>query len=94
MARPMRTAFERGRVKPGARKHPLRDRDMRGLGRVPNGLACPDPGGDTVQDRLEDTDSGFGRLTTVRHAATMSETPPRWARPSVPLGTHAAEWPA
>ena len=67
---------------------------IRGLGRVPNGLACPDPGFDDVRDRLEDSDSGFGRLTTVRHAATLSETPPRWARPSVPLGTHAPEWPS
>jgi crotonobetainyl-CoA:carnitine CoA-transferase CaiB-like acyl-CoA transferase len=64
---------------------------MRGLGRV-NGLACPDPGFEAVQDRLEENESGFGRLTTVRHAAVMDETPPRWARPSVPLGTHAAAW--
>ena len=40
------------------------------------------------------SDSGFGRLTTVRHAATMAETPPRWTRPSVPLGTHPAVWPS
>jgi crotonobetainyl-CoA:carnitine CoA-transferase CaiB-like acyl-CoA transferase len=66
---------------------------IRGLGRVANGLACPDPDLDAVRDRLEETESGFGRLTAVRHAATMPETPPRWARPSVPLGTHAAEWP-
>jgi crotonobetainyl-CoA:carnitine CoA-transferase CaiB-like acyl-CoA transferase len=66
---------------------------VRGLGRV-DGLGHPDPGPDAVRDRLDEIDSGFGRLTTVRHAATMSETPPRWARPSVPLGTHAAEWPS
>src|SRR5262249_3862414 len=66
---------------------------LRDLGRVPGGLACPDPGFDAVRDCLEDLDSGFGRLTTVRHAAAMSETPPRWVRPSVPLGTHASEWP-
>jgi len=65
---------------------------LRGLGRI-DGLGYPDPGFDIVQDRLEQKDSGFGRLTTVRHAATMSETPPRWARPSVPLGTHQPEWP-
>jgi len=65
---------------------------MRGLGRI-DGLGCPDPGFDAVQDRLEQSDSGFGRLTIVRHTAAMSETTPRWARPSVPLGTHAAEWP-
>ncbi len=58
------------------------------------GLGCPDPRFDDVRDRLEESDSGFGRLTTVRHAAVMSETPPRWARPSVPLGTHAPAWPA
>jgi crotonobetainyl-CoA:carnitine CoA-transferase CaiB-like acyl-CoA transferase len=66
---------------------------LRNLGRVPNGLASPDLGEKDVQDRLEENDSGFGRLTTVRHAASMSETPPRWARPSVPLGTHKPEWP-
>ena len=66
---------------------------MRGLGRVTDGLACPDPDFNAVRDRLEEIDSGFGRLTSVRHAATMPETPPRWARPSVPLGTHAPAWP-
>ena len=65
---------------------------MRALGRI-DGLACPDPGADAVQDRLEENDSGFGRLTTVRHAATMSEKPPRWARPAVRLGTHQPRWP-
>jgi crotonobetainyl-CoA:carnitine CoA-transferase CaiB-like acyl-CoA transferase len=66
---------------------------FRNLGRV-DGLACPDPDFAEVRDRLDDSASGFGRLTAVRHAAVMSETPPRWARPSVPLGTHAPEWPA
>ena len=41
-----------------------------------------------VRDRLDDSHSGFGRLTAVRHSAVMSETPTRWERPSVPLGTH------
>ncbi len=66
---------------------------IRNLGRVADGLACPESPLDAVRDRLEQIDSGFGRLTTVRHAAVMSETPPRWARPSVPLGTHAPVWP-
>ena len=39
---------------------------------------------DWPSDRLEVIDSGFGRITTVRHAAMMAETPPHWARPSVP----------
>ena len=67
---------------------------IRSLGRVANGLSCPDIGAQAAQDRLEQNDSGFGRLTTVRHAATMSETPARWERPSVPLGTHEPVWPA
>jgi crotonobetainyl-CoA:carnitine CoA-transferase CaiB-like acyl-CoA transferase len=65
---------------------------LRGLGRVPSGMAAPDPGLEEVQDLLETVPSGFGELTVVRHAANLSETPARWELPSVPLGTHAAEW--
>jgi crotonobetainyl-CoA:carnitine CoA-transferase CaiB-like acyl-CoA transferase len=65
---------------------------LRSLGRI-DGIDCPDPSFDDVSDRLEDTASGFGRLTAVRHAAVMTETPPHWARPTVPLGTHEAAWP-
>jgi crotonobetainyl-CoA:carnitine CoA-transferase CaiB-like acyl-CoA transferase len=46
-----------------------------------------------VRASLEDSDSGFGRLSAVRHSAVMSETPSRWTRPSVPLGTHPPKWP-
>lgn len=63
------------------------------LGRI-DGLSCPDPGFEAVRDRLEDSDSGFGRLTAVRPAAIMTETPPRWTRPTVPLGTHPPAWPS
>jgi len=65
---------------------------IRGLGRI-DGLSAPDPSFGDVRDRLEESESGFGKLTAVRHAAVMSETPPRWARPSVPLGTHEPRWP-
>ena len=65
---------------------------LRRLGRI-SGLACPDPGLDEVRDRLDESASGFGRLTAVRHAAHMTETSPGWTRPSVPLGTHAPAWP-
>jgi crotonobetainyl-CoA:carnitine CoA-transferase CaiB-like acyl-CoA transferase len=64
---------------------------FRQLGRI-DGMACDDPGFAEVTDCLEETASGFGRLTAVRHAAVMSETPPHWTRPSVPLGTHAPVW--
>ncbi|MFZ2066577.1 MAG: CoA transferase [Xanthobacteraceae bacterium] len=66
---------------------------LRTLGRI-DGTQCPNPRSNDVRDLLEETPSGFGRLTSVRHAASMSETPPRWARRSVPLGTHPPEWPA
>jgi crotonobetainyl-CoA:carnitine CoA-transferase CaiB-like acyl-CoA transferase len=65
---------------------------LRQLGRI-DGVKCTDPRSADVRDLLEETPSGFGQLTAVRHAATMSETPPRWVRPSVPLGTHAPAWP-
>jgi hypothetical protein len=58
-----------------------------------DGMSCPNPRSADVRDLLEEAPSGFGRLTTVRHAATMSETPPHWTRQSVPLGTHAPVWP-
>jgi hypothetical protein len=66
---------------------------LRGLGRVERGFDCADPGQDAVADLLETQASGFGRLTAVRHAAQLAETPAHWARPSVPLGSHPAEWP-
>jgi crotonobetainyl-CoA:carnitine CoA-transferase CaiB-like acyl-CoA transferase len=66
---------------------------LRQLGRIHGGLACPDPKLEAVRDRLEEGPSGFGRLTSVSHSAEMSETPARWVRPSVRLGSHAAEWP-
>jgi crotonobetainyl-CoA:carnitine CoA-transferase CaiB-like acyl-CoA transferase len=65
---------------------------LRSLGRI-DGIRCPDPGFDDVRDCLEETSSGFGRLTAVRHAAELSETPASWARPSVPLGADAPVWP-
>ncbi len=65
---------------------------LRHLGRI-DGAACRDPGFAEARAYLEESPSGFGRLTAVRHAAAMSETPPHWARPAVPLGTHAPAWP-
>jgi crotonobetainyl-CoA:carnitine CoA-transferase CaiB-like acyl-CoA transferase len=64
---------------------------LRSLGRIANGFACraPDPA-----PFLEETESGLGRLTAVRHAAVLAATPAQWQRPAMPLGSHAAEWPA
>ena len=65
---------------------------LRSLGRLENGFACRDPGTEDVAQFLEESPSGFGRLRAVRHAASLSETPARWARPSVPLGTDPPVW--
>jgi hypothetical protein len=67
---------------------------VRHLGRIEGGLDCPNPSFDDVRDLTEDSASGFGRLTAVRNSAVMSETPVRWLRPSMPLGSHAPEWPS
>jgi hypothetical protein len=63
------------------------------LGRV-EGQGHSDPTLDDVADRLETRDTAFGRITHVAPAAELSETPAYWARPPVPLGTHAPEWPS
>ncbi|MET0919132.1 MAG: CoA transferase, partial [Burkholderiales bacterium] len=66
---------------------------LRQLGRIEDGLSCNEISSDDLQDLLEDNDSGFGRLTAIRHAAQLSETPARWVRPSMPLGADPAAWP-
>ncbi len=67
---------------------------VRGLGRVPAGLAHPPPARADTAPFLQESDSGFGRLSCVRHAAVLSATPARWDRPSVPPGTHEPRWPS
>jgi crotonobetainyl-CoA:carnitine CoA-transferase CaiB-like acyl-CoA transferase len=64
---------------------------LRGLGRVPNGLAAPRA---DFTGLLEVQPSGFGELGAMRHAAEFSHTPAGWARPSMPPGTHPMAWPA
>jgi crotonobetainyl-CoA:carnitine CoA-transferase CaiB-like acyl-CoA transferase len=40
-----------------------------------------------------ESDTPFGRISHLGPVLELSETPPRWERPSVPRGTHAAAWP-
>jgi hypothetical protein len=40
------------------------------------------------------SDTPVGRLHHLRPVVRLSETPARWARPSVPLGYHEPVWPA
>ena len=66
---------------------------LQSLGRVENGFDCAMPTLEDVADLVERFESGFGQLTAVRHAARLSETPARWVRPSMPLGSHPPVWP-
>jgi crotonobetainyl-CoA:carnitine CoA-transferase CaiB-like acyl-CoA transferase len=47
-----------------------------------------------LETYLMESDSPVGRLTHLAPVAQLSETPGRWARPAVPLGTHPPVWPA
>ena len=42
---------------------------------------------------LGEMDSPSGRIRHLRPVLELSETPPFWSRPPVPLGTHAPQWP-
>lgn len=64
---------------------------LSGLGRVPDPRAARWPDFDGA---LEETESGFGRLVAVPHAARLSLSPTTWPRPSMPPGSHPAIWPA
>ena len=62
---------------------------LRDLGRVEGGSATQRP---DVTRLLETVPSGFGSLTTVRHAARFSQTPAGYARPSMPPGSDSLQW--
>ena len=62
-----------------------------GLGRI-DGLAAPDPDLAAVVDRLERRRTAFGEMTAVRCAEELPATPPRFALPAAPLGSHPCEW--
>jgi hypothetical protein len=65
---------------------------LREMGRVANGFAVPDIDLAQAADRLTSVPSGYGILQAVRHAAELSETPAKWALPSMPYGTHPPRW--
>jgi crotonobetainyl-CoA:carnitine CoA-transferase CaiB-like acyl-CoA transferase len=64
------------------------------LGRLTDGLKTEDLKGEAVRPFVEEVDSGFGRLRSIRHSAVLSKTPAFWARPAMPLGSHPPQWPA
>ncbi len=64
------------------------------LGRVAGGLDTRDITGEEVMPFMEQVDSGFGALRSVRHSAVLSKTPAFWAGPAMPLGSHPPQWPS
>ena len=62
------------------------------LPRVPAGAAPSglDPG--QLARWMVEYDTAWGRVTRLAPIARMSETPPQWTLPPVPLGTHAPRW--
>jgi crotonobetainyl-CoA:carnitine CoA-transferase CaiB-like acyl-CoA transferase len=66
------------------------------LGEVP-GSALKDVAAEFEADELERwstvSETPSGALRHLKPAVELSETPPYWARPSVPLGYHPAAWP-
>lgn len=64
------------------------------LGRVKkNFLQCHIPTREQINDLMTRTDTGFGRLEHLLPVLKMSETPPYWERPVVPLGIDPPQWP-
>jgi crotonobetainyl-CoA:carnitine CoA-transferase CaiB-like acyl-CoA transferase len=63
------------------------------LGRLAGGLLTPDISGVEAEPFMDDLESGFGALHAVKPSAILSKTPAFWARPSMPLGSHALRWP-
>ncbi len=62
------------------------------MGLVEDGARAADVGAADLADCLVVTDTPFGRVRSVAGAARMTATPPFFAQPPVPIGTHAAEW--
>jgi crotonobetainyl-CoA:carnitine CoA-transferase CaiB-like acyl-CoA transferase len=67
------------------------------LGEVPTAMLKDMPAEFTA-DELErwssTSETPAGRLGHLKPVVQLSQTPPYWARPSVPLGYHAPVWPA
>lgn len=66
---------------------------LRSLGRVADGLDVPKPGIPEFAPFIESSASGFGELQALRHSAQLARTPAVWRRPSMPPGSHPAQWP-
>lgn len=65
---------------------------LQSLGQIEGGWRTPDVTFSDVADCLETIDSPSGRLCAAGPAERLSETPPFYARPPVPIGTDEPRW--
>ena len=65
---------------------------LQSLPRIQGGQRTPEPSAQSIASYLDTTPSGFGTITSVRHAAQLSVTPAHYALPAMPLGTHPPQW--
>ncbi len=56
-----------------------------------NATAKPDAS--AYADMIMSSETPFGRIGHLKPTPDLSLTPPKWARTTVPLGTHKPEWP-
>ncbi|WP_323121045.1 CoA transferase [Burkholderia alba] len=65
---------------------------LQSFGTIDGGERTPDVRYDDVQDCLDEVVSPFGVVRAAMPAEQLADTPPRFARPPVPLGTDAPCW--
>jgi crotonobetainyl-CoA:carnitine CoA-transferase CaiB-like acyl-CoA transferase len=65
---------------------------LQSMGQMEDGWRAPEVSIDDVQDCLESVESPFGLVRGTSPAERMSETPPFYGRPRVPIGTDEPRW--
>ncbi|MGH8781410.1 CoA transferase [Paraburkholderia sp.] len=65
---------------------------LQSMGQIEDGWRAPDVTPDDVADCVETVDSPFGRVLGTQPAERLTETPPFFARPPVPVGHDDARW--
>ncbi|MBT3989153.1 MAG: CoA transferase [Rhodospirillaceae bacterium] len=65
---------------------------LQNLGQIDHGFNVKDQTAADIGKFLETSPSGFGKLTSIRHAGILSQTPAYWTLPSQPLGHHLPLW--
>jgi crotonobetainyl-CoA:carnitine CoA-transferase CaiB-like acyl-CoA transferase len=65
---------------------------LQSLGQIEEGWRTPEVAFDGVKDCVETVDSPFGRVLGTSPAEQLAQTPARYGRPPVPIGTDDARW--